>query len=122
MAVSNLFSFVFPSGLLVRCSVCADELLLFIERRGFTILERGEQHCDYTSDELSMLHMSFDALFFVARAPAEPPSTIAAETTTTTTTMTMTTTMTTQAVGGTPSDATAAPAPAAGSSKGLTEA
>ena len=47
--------------------LCADELLLFISRRGFEILEVRDQRCDYTDDELSMIKTGFEAIFFVAR-------------------------------------------------------
>lgn len=54
--------------------LCADELMLFVERRGFQILEQRYQRCDYTSDPESMLQIGFHALFFVARRVADAVS------------------------------------------------
>lgn len=47
--------------------LCGDELLLFVSRSGFDILEVADSPCGYTSDSLSMLQQGFKALFFVAR-------------------------------------------------------
>ena len=53
--------------------LCADELLLFVERRGFEILEKRFTPCDYTSDDNSMLRIGFNCLHFVARRVADTP-------------------------------------------------
>ena len=47
--------------------LCGDELLLFVSRSGFDILEVADSPCGYTSDSSSMLQQGFKALFFVAR-------------------------------------------------------
>lgn len=50
--------------------LCADELLLFVQRCGFEIVESAFTPCDYTANPHSMIHTGFEALFFVARKTA----------------------------------------------------
>ena len=47
--------------------LCGDELLLFVSRSGFDLLEVRDMACGYTGDPLSMLQTGFKAIFFVAR-------------------------------------------------------
>ena len=53
--------------------LCADEMLLYIRRRGFELLETGSPHCLYTSDPLSMFQPAFKCCYFAARK-VSPPS------------------------------------------------
>ena len=50
--------------------LCADEVLLYIQRRGFELLEVRRQTCLYTYDEQSLFGPTFESLFFVARKTA----------------------------------------------------
>ena len=47
--------------------LCGDEFLLLLERMGFEILEQRDVPCEYESDTVSMLRMTFECLFIVAR-------------------------------------------------------
>ena len=47
--------------------LCADEIILVIQRHGFEMLEARMQECPYTLDTDSMFVSVFNCIFFVAR-------------------------------------------------------
>ena len=53
--------------------LCGDELLLYIQRKGFELLETGRQTCLYTHDAHSIFQPRFEAITFVAHKLASPP-------------------------------------------------
>ena len=54
-------------GASIAPRLCADELLLLVERSGFELVETADHACSYSQDPHSMCVSRYTCLFFCAR-------------------------------------------------------
>lgn len=60
--------------------LCADELLLLVERSGFELVETADRACSYSQDPRSMCVSRYNCLFFCVRRREETHATLHAAT------------------------------------------